>query len=171
MESETEAATLKWGLAIGGSGMAPINARVESAASKPTFRDSWKLRRCLLPADGWFEWKAEEGGKQPYYFTPLDGEPIFFAGLWTGETYCMFTTAADGLLTAVHHRKPLALAPDDAKEWLRRPMETDVLIHQAVRAEAFKVCPVSKAVSNWRNDGPEMIEPITLVPAIKDTLF
>jgi putative SOS response-associated peptidase YedK len=159
MESELEVSLLKWGLRDGAGRIpAPINARVESAAIKPTFRESWDWRRCIIPADGWYEWQTEHGGKQPYFFARVDGEPVYFAGLWTGGTFCMFTTAADGELSTIHHRKPLSLAPAKAKAWLRAPLATADLISLAETAGAFKFHAVSNVVSNWRNDGPQLTE-------------
>lgn len=158
-EQTLEATPRKWGLSDGSTGMAPINARVETAPSKIMFRDSWQHRRCLVPADGWYEWKAEAGGKQPYYFTRRDGEPVYFAGIWKGETFCMFTMNADGPLASVHHRKPVSLDVNEAHEWLKAPLATEALQQMAVPADAINFFPVGKGVSNWRNDGPSLIEP------------
>jgi putative SOS response-associated peptidase YedK len=151
---------LKWGFRPDPTekGLAPINARVETAAQKYLFRDAWKQRRCVVPADGWYEWKALPTGKQPYYFTRTDDRPLFFAGLWTGPTFCLFTTAADGALNEVHDRKPLSLEPAHALAWIREGCATDELISRAIPAGAIRFHPVSKAVSNWRNDGAHLIE-------------
>jgi putative SOS response-associated peptidase YedK len=111
-----------------------------------------------VSGDGWFEWENEPGSKQPNYFVHRDGEPLYFAGLWTGETFCMFTTAADGELTAVHHRKPLALTPDRGVAWIKAGMTTEALIEAAEKAETFMLFPVDEAVSNGRNDGPSLIQ-------------
>jgi putative SOS response-associated peptidase YedK len=144
-EEELEAVPFKWGFGAGTP--PPINARVETAATKFTFRDAWQHHRLLVPADGWYERKGEAGNKQPYYFVHRNGEPVFFAGLWTGETFCMFTTAADGELTAVHHRKPLALTPDQGVAWIKSGMTTGGLIEAAEKAETLTLHPVSKAVN------------------------
>lgn len=161
IEEQPVPSLLKWGFGMidGEKGLAPINARIETAPEKYLFRKAWTSQRCVVPADGWYEWKAEAGGKQPYYFTRKDGKPSFFAGLWTANTYCLFTTASDGQLTAVHDRKPLALEPADALTWIEKGMASaDELIAVAVKAPSLLFHPVSKAVSNWRNNGPDLIE-------------
>ncbi len=162
IEAQPTASLLKWGFTqdSAAKGMAPINARVETAANKYMFKDSWNNRRCIVPADGWYEWKAEAEGKQPYYFVRSDGHPIYFAGLWTGRSFCLFTTAADGELTVVHDRKPLALEPALALDWISKGMDTQAIVSAAVPASAINFHPVSKAVSNWRNNHEALLNPL-----------
>lgn len=157
-----------------------INARAESAAEKPAFRTSVTRRRCLLPADGWFEW--QRGGtpdgsrKQPYFMTPRDGSGVAFAGLWAtwrprdGEpgdaplvTCAVITTDAVGPFTAVHDRMPLVLAPDDWSAWLDPDVEdpSEVLARPPHwLADRIELRPVSTAVNSVRNNGPELVEPV-----------
>ena len=102
-----------------------FNARSEEAAEKPSFGDAFKTRRCLIPADGWYEWtKADDGGKDPFYITLPDGGPFSFAGLWAhnkhlGVTSCtILTAAAVEPVSQVHHRMPVVLEPAVYDEWL-----------------------------------------------------
>src|SRR5690606_16065982 len=109
-----------------------FNARSESAAEKPSFRDAMKASRCIVPADGFYEWKAEDGGKQPYYIRRQDGKPMAFAGLYSAWTKgsqplmsCTIrTTDSHGPLTALHHRVPVILERDEWQRWLD-PSERD----------------------------------------------
>lgn len=155
---------LKWGFKLeeGQTGRPPpINARIETASTKWPFKFAWNDSRCAVPADGWYEWRAEADGKQPFYFTRYDEHPIYFAGIWSASTFCMFTTEADGELTAVHHRKPIALSPERAIQWINGTVTTaEDLVALAMKAPDLKVYPVSRAVSNWRNNGPELINPL-----------
>jgi putative SOS response-associated peptidase YedK len=105
----------KWGLVPGWSrdGKGFINARAETAHDKPAFRSAFRKRRCLVPADGWYEWKAEGRRKQPYLFGPTDGRPLAFAGLWEAgraglalDTCAILTTGANELAAPVHDRMP-----------------------------------------------------------------
>jgi putative SOS response-associated peptidase YedK len=157
---ELQPARLKWGYrsSTPNSQLAPTNARVETASTNALFRDAWKKRRCLVPADGWYEWREENRAKQPYYFTRADEQPCYFAGLWLGDGFCMCTTAADGELATIHGRKPLSLTAQDAREWVSDPVTAEDVMRRAVPASAFRFFPVSKAVNNWRSDGPQLIE-------------
>src|SRR5207247_1467431 len=112
---------MKWGLvpswaADDKSGAKLINARADGVAEKPSFRDAFRKRRCLIPADGFFEWKAEGKRKQPFHFHRHDRKPFLFAGLWErwtgGEgapllTCCLITTDANGIVSPVHNRMPV----------------------------------------------------------------
>ena len=142
------------------SGLRPINARVEGVSSKWTFEEAWRTRRCVVPADGWFEWRKQRDGRQPFYFHRSDGEPLFFAGLASPlNTFAILTMAADGGLEVIHHRRPIVLTMDRAKEWVETvPESEDRLMELAVRGGNFSVRPVGPAVGNIRNDGPELIE-------------
>ncbi len=107
----------------------PINARAETVATGPMFRQAYAKSRCLVPADAFYEWKAEAGGKQPMAITPSSGDGMAFARIWEhwrgeGEevvrTFAIVTTDANATMRAVHDRMPVILAPDDWAEWLER---------------------------------------------------
>ena len=133
-------------------GIAPINARVETAATKFLFRDAWRKRRCLVPADGWYEWRMEHGRKQPYFFHRRDDEPVFFAGLWSGDTFCLLTMSADGELAEIHNRRPLAICSDDAQPWTETmPESFEQVVRRAVPSTEISFHPVSPRVSSPRN--------------------
>jgi putative SOS response-associated peptidase YedK len=147
-----------------------INARSETAATKPAFRDSFKRRRCLIAADGFFEWKTVGRQKQPYLIRPNDGGPFGFAGLWDRwgtdveriETCTILTTAANKLLCDLHDRMPVIFGPADYERWLD-PAITDVAELQplldAYPADDLVVEPVSPRVNQVANDDPGVLEP------------
>ena len=141
----------------------PVNARIETAASKSLFREAWKTRRCVIPTDGWYEWQKTRNGKQPYYFYQKNGEPLFFAGLWAGETFAILTTAAEGDLARVHDRRPLALGVDRGREWVEQlPKSEGSVVARAVSASEIAFHPVSTEVNSPRQDGPELIKRIAV---------
>ncbi len=149
-----------------------INARGETVAEKPTFRSAFKRRRCLVPANGFYEWRTERGAKQPYLVQHNDGELIAFAGLWEtafdpdgGEidTAAIITTSAGPDIASLHNREPVVMAPDDYARWLEGDERDMKLIAPLIRTQqkgywAFE--KVSKAVNNVRNDGPDLLRPI-----------
>jgi len=160
---EGEAAMVKWGLvphwAKDASGSARMNnARAETVAQKPSFREAYRKRRCLIPANGFYEWKAEGGARQPYYIYPSSGELFAFAGLWEQwndlQTCAIITTDANDKMAAVHERMPVIVAPADYATWL------------AGGAIALSPCPesaigirrVSRAVNNARHENPHLID-------------
>jgi putative SOS response-associated peptidase YedK len=143
-----------------------INARIETAAEKPAFRSSLTRRRCLVPADGFYEWSRRAGRKQPYYFRLGSGRPMAFAGLWTrwrkedGEqivTFAILTTEANAQVRPIHPRMPVILRPDDYSAWLRR-QELEPLVLDRLRtpypAQAMESWPVSTFVNDPGNDSP-----------------
>ncbi len=148
-----------------------INARAETVAEKPSFRTAFRKRRCLVPASGFYEWKGEPGGKQPYYITLKDG-PMTFAGLWeswkdpkSGEKIdncTIIVTNANELCANIHNRMPVILAPTDFDPWLYADSGAEqlVAILAPYPANAMQAHPVSKAVGNVRNDEPDLIESI-----------
>ena len=170
--------TARWGLLPPWAtdvraGARMINARAETVATSRAFAPSFARRRCLVPADGWFEWTAPPGGgkrKQAYYMTPADGAGLAFAGLWTvwGEgdgkllTCSIITTAARSTLRAVHDRMPLMLPPDRWDDWLGAGAEEESLLAPPPDGylAGLELWPVGPAVGNVRNDGPELIAPI-----------
>jgi len=149
-----------------------INARSETVAEKPAFRRAFRARRCLLPADGFYEWQAVGGKKQPYRFR-LRSVPLFaLAGLWEtwtppdgGEAIVsctVLTVAANEVVGEVHHRMPAMLAPDQYGAWL--DPEADVPTLQSLLrpypAEEMESYPVSPEVNSAKNDHPGLIEPL-----------
>jgi putative SOS response-associated peptidase YedK len=147
----------------------PINARVETAASKPYFRKAWKSGRCVIPADGWFEWKQGERGKQPYFIYRADEQPILMAGLYDTNphahitTFAILTADADGALRDVHDRKPLVLSREDGLRWIRRNLAADSIAEIArssLSADWFDWHPVSTKINSTKNDDVELLMPV-----------
>lgn len=148
-----------------------INARSETAAEKPSFRDAMKKRRCIVPASGFYEWKKEGTRKQPWYFHPSRPTSLLaIAGLWERwrdpsgeivETCCLLTTSANSVLAPVHDRMPVTLDREGIKRWLD-PVETDPkgLADLLVPTPATTLHghPVSTAVNNVRNDDARNVE-------------
>ncbi|MGZ5422692.1 MAG: SOS response-associated peptidase, partial [Aeromicrobium sp.] len=151
-----------------------INARVETVAEKPAFQKAFRKRRALIPADGYYEWYAGQGkSKQPFFMTPKDRSVLSMAGLYefwkdpeTNEwvvSYTILTTRAEDALGYLHDRMPFIVEKDSYTQWLDpAPQPTEELLGLLVpaapgRLDAF---PVSKAVGNYRNNGPELIEPL-----------
>jgi putative SOS response-associated peptidase YedK len=161
----------KWGLIPSWSsdhraGARMINARAETVATSPAFAPSFARRRCLVPADGWFEWVRDGGRKQPFYMTPVDGSALAFAGLWSMSgasvlTSSIVTTEAVGELAAVHNRMPLILPAARWPEWLAGGGEPTSLLRPMTAAELsfIEIRPVGPKVGNVRNNGPELIGP------------
>lgn len=162
------AAMVKWGLVprwakdvkgnpSTGAGM--NNARAETVAEKPSFREAYRKRRCLIPANGFYEWKLENGLKQPYYVHPAGAELFAFAGLWEPwkdlQTCAIITTEANEKMAAVHDRMPVILGREDYPRWLAG--EEGLL--QPCASNVIDIRRVSRAVNNARNDLPELIEP------------
>ena len=151
-------------------GVRLINARAETVQEKPAFRAAFRRRRCLIPADGWLEWRKEESGKQPWFITSASGEPLSFAGLWERwerngeavETFTILTTAASAGLIAIHHRQPTIVEPDNFDEWLEPSTAPERLLALARGAYegAFDRWPVSRRVNNPRNDAPDLLLPL-----------
>ncbi len=164
---------LAWGLVPHWSrdATAFINARSESAANKPAFRDAFHKRRCLIPADGFFEWQKRGTRKQPYYFQHRDGRPFAFAGLWerwqgtegeTVETCAILTTKANETVRPVHERMPVILPPEDFGHWLDPAVQKPEAVQALLRpypAGEMESYPVSAFVNNARNEGPRCVEP------------
>jgi putative SOS response-associated peptidase YedK len=147
-----------------------INARLEEAAGKPMWRDPMRRARCLLPAEGWYEWQALADGKQPHYLTRRDRKPFCFAGLmsvWQDQLSCaLLTKAAEGPVAQVHDRMPVVFADEAHAGWLD-PALDDASDFARVHAHwrDFVHYPVSKRVNNARNEGPELIEPLASPPS------
>jgi putative SOS response-associated peptidase YedK len=176
----------RWGLvpswAADASGAARmINARAETIATSRAFGRSFAERRCLIPADGWYEWRRTERGKQPYFMN-RGAEPVVFGGVWSpwgaGDahriTFSIVTLAAEGQLAAVHDRMPLVLEPERWRDWLTGP---DPAAQLRPAADSFvsgiELRPVSIAVGDVRNDGPELVRAVPASSIVEDepTLF
>jgi putative SOS response-associated peptidase YedK len=172
-EGKRRAGYLNWGLNNRATGTPLINARAETLAEKPTFRTLLSRKRCILPADGFYEWKAAEGGgkKQPLRIT-LEDRPLFsFAALY--ETYVqpdatlhhscvIITTASNRFMAPIHHRMPAILRREDEDAWLDRSVTDARELLPLLTANsdaAMKAYPVSTAVGNVRWDAPECIAP------------
>jgi putative SOS response-associated peptidase YedK len=151
-----------------------INARAETVAEKPSFRSAFRKRRCLVLADGFYEWQQQENKKQkqPYYFRLNDGQPFAFAGLWeqwedvSGEAIdscTLLTTDANELMRPVHNRMPVILNPKDYERWLdpevKEPEQLQPLLRPYSTQEMLAY-PVSTAVNKPSNDNAECIKSI-----------
>jgi len=168
---------LKWGLipfwakdpAIGSR---MINARSETVAEKPAFRAAFRQRRCLVPADGFYEWQKVGTRKQPYVIRLRDGGPFAIAGLWEHwkgtdgeviESCTLLTTEANDLLRPVHPRMPVILDPENYALWLDTEVDDTALLESLLHpyAEVPLACyPVSTRVNAPANEGPDLIEPL-----------
>jgi len=169
-EHKRELAQLRWGLIPSWSkdpsiGARMINARAETVAAKPAFRNAFRRRRCLVPADGYYEWKVEGGRKQPYFLQPASGEPFAMAGLWEQwrlpegrliETYAIVTTEAAGTARQIYDRMPVILAQPDYEAWLSSADPGELLRPRA--GVAFSVRRVSSRVNNPRFDDPQCLD-------------
>jgi putative SOS response-associated peptidase YedK len=181
---ERELRVMRWGLVPFWAkdvriGSRMINARAETVAEKPAFRRAFSKRRCLLPADGYYEWQQQPGAaKQPIYITRTDGRPLAFAGLyelWRDPavarddpdawlwTATIITTSAPDDLGMIHDRMPMIIDPGSWADWLD-PASNDAADLRALlvpaAASGLATYPVSTAVNSVRNNGPHLIEPL-----------
>ncbi len=173
---EREFVELKWGLVPSWAndpsiGNKMINARAETVAVKPSFRKAFKQQRCLVLADGFYEWKREGKAKQPYYIRFKDHRVFAFAGLWERwekqdpalETCTLITTEPNALMEPIHNRMPVILSEQSYASWLKPNLNNTAYLsgllepYKEGEMEAF---PVSQIVNNPRNDGPECVLPI-----------
>ena len=177
-EGECELVMLRWGLIPSWAkdpeiGNRMINARAETVAEKPSFRAAFRRRRCLVVADGFYEWqKRPHGPKQPYYITVGNGGPFGFAGLWERwsdpiedypvESCAIVTTAANDLLKPIHDRMPVIIGPSDFDAWL--DTSGNPAIAQALLApypaERMSARPISRRINKVKNDDPACLEPL-----------
>ncbi len=169
--------SLRWGLvpawaADPKAGPPLINARAETLLEKPSFRSAFRRRRCLVPADGYYQWREGDAAKQPYLVTRHDGAPFAFAGIWerwgprhdpaaAQDSFTIITSAANELMRPFHHRMPVVLAPEDFALWLDPDAETDDLLGllEPAANELLRCFPVDRAVNAVRADGPDLIAP------------
>jgi putative SOS response-associated peptidase YedK len=170
--------TYRWGLvphwsadARGAAGR--INARAETVAVTPAFRESFLRRRCIVPVDSFYEWRNENGVRQPYRIVRRDGLPLALAGLWAGwkdpsngqvrRTFTIVTTGANTAIADLHDRMPVALPADRWPRWLDTHASDPGELHAMLipdEDEALDIYPVVRLVNDVRKDGPELIEPL-----------
>ncbi len=149
-------------------GASMINARLETVATKPAFRSAFKTRRCLVPASGYYEWRAEHGIKQPYWIHDPASPVLMFAGLWENwkapgavewlQTFTIITRAAIDLMRELHERTPLMLPASVLRDWLHGSAVDAIGIADGLEPPALAWHAVSRAVSNPRRNGPRLIE-------------
>lgn len=172
-----EMVLLRWGLIPSWAkdrslGNRMINARAETVAAKPAFRSAIRRRRCLVPANGFYEWKRTDGRKQPYYIRTRDGKIFAFAGLWESwegpggeavESCALLTTAPNDLLLPIHDRMPVILSPRDYDLWLSPEIRDIQVLSPLFRpypSEEMTAYPVRTLVNNPKTDEPGLIEPL-----------
>ena len=146
-----------------------INARAESVNSKPSFRNAFRSRRCLIPASGWFEWSHVGTRKQPYFIASADDEVLSFAGIWElwdkegdpVETFSIITTAATPNLSDIHHRQPAVIPQSAFDDWFDPSSSTSDLLNYLKNPDAhsYRYYAVSTRVNNVRNDVADILEP------------
>jgi len=179
-DNENKLEKLHWGLVPFWAkdvtiGSRMINARAETVSQKPSFRNAFRKRRCLIPVDGFYEWKGEKGNKQPYYVFIPSGEPFAFAGLW--ETWTdqksdeesvynsctIITTGASESIREIHHRMPAILAPESHEKWLNTDIQDSIELQAIIDDDLIydmKYYPVSTLVNSVKNNDPNCIKPI-----------
>ncbi len=147
----------------------PINARSETAGVSGMFKAALAGRRCLVPVDAFYEWKAQSDGKQPYAIARRDGALLAFAGLWEGwrspdgevvRTFAILTTAANTLMASLHERMPVILEPDAWPKWLGEEGGHPAALLRPADDDVLRLWPVSRAVNNVRNNGPDLLDRI-----------
>ncbi|MBI5766540.1 MAG: SOS response-associated peptidase [Verrucomicrobia bacterium] len=173
--TKRETASLRWGLVPAWAkedvGFKLVNARLETVAEKPAFRDALRLRRCVVPATGFYEWQTVGRAKKPFLIRRRDEAPFAFAGLWETwhggdggplETFSIITTEPNELMRPIHTRMPIMLTPEQCEPWLDDRL-TDparvLALLQPQAAETMQAAAVSRFVSNVRNEGPECLAP------------
>ncbi len=173
-----EAGVLRWGLVPGhwaeGKGQRPlINARAETVATQPAFRESFERRRCLIPADGFYEWRRDPEGKQPIWFSPSGepgGELFAFAGVWAQlkrrdepplVSCALITCTPNETVRSVHDRMPVVLTREAEPEWIDPGAKPDRLLEllRPAPADALQPREVGDAVNDVREDGPHLLDP------------
>jgi len=173
---QREVAALSWGLLPSWSKDArmhrPINARADSVFDKPMFRNAIARRRCLIPADGFYEWQQGPGGKQPWHVGMLDHSTFALGGIWEywakpgGEpvlSCAVVVTDANELVAKIHDRMPVIVAPEDYDRWLDPELTDPMEIQRMLApypAEEMRAYPVSHEVNNANNEGPQLIQPL-----------
>jgi putative SOS response-associated peptidase YedK len=168
-----EGLRMRWGLVPGWAntprlGYSTFNARAESMASKPAFRDAFRQRRCLVPASGYYEWKTAGKAKQPFYIHPADGALLLFAALWEPPhrqlselpSVSIVTRPADARLAALHPRVPLLLSPAQGAAWCLGSVDSAAEIASAAIPSTLTWHAVDRRVGNTREQGAQLIAPV-----------
>ena len=166
----------RWGLIPSWAGEASIgdrmiNARSESVAEKPAFRDAFARRRCLVPADGFYEWTGRTRGRAPHHFRRRDGQPLAIAGVWEAwtipsgdgvvESFALLTTEANSTVRPIHGRMPVLLAPEHFSTWLDPENDDRAALQRLLvpcPAAWLEARPVSSHVNDPRNDDPRCLD-------------
>lgn len=171
-DATRELVMLRWGLVPFWAkdpsiGNRMINARAETVAEKPAYRAAYRHRRCVVLADGFYEWHREGDVKIPYFISQASGEPFALAGLWENwndkesddsiQSTTLITMDANEFMQPLHHRMPMVLGPDGADRWLGG--SNDMLETAADDSPALRAWPVDRRVNNARNEGDDLIEP------------
>ena len=167
---ERRLSLLRWGLIPSWTGskakaFQPINARSETAGTSAMFKEALAQRRCLIPANAFYEWKTRRGGKQPYAIARRDGAPLAFAGVWEWwkppggdlvRTFAILTTSANANMRQLHERMPVVLEPGDWRAWLENAAQAIDLMRPA-GGDVMRLWPVSRMVNNVRNNGAGLL--------------
>ena len=174
-EADRRLVSMRWGLLPSwykkpNGGPLLINARAETIAEKPAFRDAVRKRRALVVATGFYEWtKTEDGARDPWYITPNDNGPLVMAAVWqewsnpegdTLRTCALVTTAANDTMAQIHHRMPVILSSDDWPLWLGEAGHGAATLMRAASEDTLKMHRVDRAVNSNRASGPELITPV-----------
>jgi putative SOS response-associated peptidase YedK len=186
---EREIVLMRWGLIPfwakdAKMGISTINAKAETVATAPTFREAFKSRRCLVPADAFYEWqKIDAKTKQPFAIGMKDGSPYAFAGLWERwrdpatreplETFTVITTDPNEVVEPMHNRMPVIIQPKDYDRWLTPgdPQRPPVDLLRPFPADRMNAWKVGRKVGNVKNDTPDCIEPMIDSGDEKPSLF
>ena len=171
-------AALRWGLVLPWlddpkAGPPLINARAETLLEKPAFRGAFQRRRCLVPADGYYQWREGDASKQPYLVTRRDGAPFAFAGLWERwgprhdpaaalDSVTIVTTETNDFLRGFHHRMPAVVTPESYARWLDPDADGDSVVDCLAPApdDALQAVPLDRAVNSIRADGADLLTPV-----------
>jgi putative SOS response-associated peptidase YedK len=173
-EDDRELAMLRWGLVPFWAkdpsiGNRMINARAETVAEKPSYRAAYRHRRCLVLADGFYEWHTEGGIKRPHYISAADGQPFAFAALWENwqskvsdesiQSTTIITTEANEFMSTLHHRMPVVLRSETADRWLAG--DDDLIDFAVSHGPELQSWVVDRRVNNARNEGEDLIEAVS----------
>lgn len=179
LDDRRELVALRWGLVPHwskgpDSKYSMINARADTVATKPAYRNPFKRRRCLIAADGFYEWQKIGSAKQPYFIRLRGGQPFAFAGLWDHwemdgeapiESCTIVTCGANSLVADIHDRMPVILLAEDYSAWMKPHMDTSALtpLLKPYPDSLMEAFPVGRGVNSPKNNSSELIEPITLI--------
>src|ERR1700687_15322 len=184
-DGQRVARRMRWGLIPSWAkaakiGSSMINARADSIATKPSFRNAFKSRRCLTPADGFYEWQATPRGKQPYRITLADGSMFAFAGLWERwrdpatdewiESCCLVTCGPNELTEKFHNRMPVIIGDADYDTWLTGTPDQALALLKPYPADEMRAYPVSARVNTPKNDSVDLVTEIDVPSAPSELL-